>query len=28
VALHPLNPRLFLEEIFLRYAALRESLHE
>jgi DNA polymerase-3 subunit delta' len=28
VALHPLNPRLFLEEIFLRYAALRESSHE
>jgi DNA polymerase-3 subunit delta' len=28
VALHPLNPRLFLEEIFLRYAQLRESPHE
>lgn len=28
VALHPLNPRLFLEEIFLRYVQLRESPHE
>ena len=28
IALHPLNPRLFLEEIFLRYAQLRESPHE
>jgi DNA polymerase-3 subunit delta' len=28
VALHPLNPRLFLEEIFLRYTQLRESPHE
>lgn len=28
VALHPLNPRLFLEDIFLRYALLRESPHE
>lgn len=28
VALHPLNPRLFLEEIFLRYAQLRELPHE
>ncbi|HSD41015.1 MAG TPA: DNA polymerase III subunit delta' [Burkholderiales bacterium] len=28
IALHPLNPRLFLEEIFLRYTQLRESPHE
>lgn len=28
VALHPLNPRLFLEDIFLRYTQLRESPHE
>lgn len=28
IALHPLNPRLFLEEIFLRYAQLREPPHE
>jgi DNA polymerase-3 subunit delta' len=28
IALHPLNPRLFLEDIFLRYAQLRESPHE
>ena len=28
VALHPLNARLFVEEICLRYAQLRESAHE
>lgn len=28
VALHPLNARLFVEEICLRYAQLRESPHE
>jgi DNA polymerase-3 subunit delta' len=28
VALHPLNARLFIEEICLRYAQLRESPHE
>ena len=28
VAQHPLNPRLFLEDLFLRYVRLRESAHE
>lgn len=28
VAQHPLNPRLFLEDLFLRYLQLRESAHE
>jgi DNA polymerase-3 subunit delta' len=28
VAQHPLNPRLFLEDLFLRYVRLREPAHE
>jgi DNA polymerase-3 subunit delta' len=28
VAQHPLNARLFLEDLFLRYVRLRESAHE
>jgi DNA polymerase-3 subunit delta' len=28
VSQHPLNPRLFLEDLFLRYVELREAAHE
>jgi DNA polymerase-3 subunit delta' len=27
VAQHPLNPRLFMEDLFIRYAAIREGAH-
>lgn len=27
VSQHPLNPRLFMEDLFIRYAALREGVH-